>query len=86
MRLSWEEYAWDDYMYWLSQDKKTLRRLNQLIRDIQRNPFEGIGKPEPLRGDHAGWWSRRIDGENRIVYRVEGDQLVIAAVKGHYEE
>lgn len=84
MRLLWEESAWADYLYWQRQDKKTLNRLNQLIRDMQRSPFEGIGKPEPLRGDLAGWWSRRIDGTNRIVYRQEGDNLIIASVRDHY--
>lgn len=84
MRLLWEESAWADYLYWQGQDKKTLNRLNQLIRDMQRSPFEGIGKPEPLRGDLAGWWSRRIDGANRIVYRQEGGNLIIASVRDHY--
>lgn len=86
MRLLWEERAWDDYTEWLSQDKKTIKRINQLIRDIQRNPFEGIGKPEPLKGTLAGWWSRRIDDTNRIVYKTDGGNIVIAAVKGHYND
>lgn len=84
MRLLWEESAWADYLYWQGQDRKTLNRLNQLIRDIQRSPFEGIGKPEPLRGNLAGWWSRRIDSANRIVYRQEGDNIIIASVRDHY--
>ena len=62
--------GWEDYLYWQTQDKKTLRRINALIRDIQRNPFEGLGKPEPLRGNYQGWWSRRIDEVNRIVYKI----------------
>ena len=85
MRLLWEESAWSDYLDWQNEDKKTIRRINQLIRDIQRSPFEGIGKPEPLRGNLAGWWSRRIDEANRIVYKPQGDGVIIAAVKGHYD-
>ena len=85
MKLLWEERAWDEYTEWLSEDKKTVRRINQLIRDIQRSPFEGIGKPEPLKGNLAGWWSRRIDEANRIVYKPQGDSVTIAAVKGHYD-
>lgn len=85
MKLQWEEHAWDEYTQWLSEDKKTVKRINQLIRDIQRSPFDGIGKPEPLKGNLAGWWSRRIDESNRIVYRAEKDNIVIAAVKGHYD-
>ena len=68
MRLLWEDRAWDDYLYWQIQDKKTLKRINGLIKDIQRNTFEGIGKPEPLKGNLSGMWSRRIDDANRIVY------------------
>ena len=85
MKLLWEERAWEEYTEWLSEDKKTLKRINQLIRDIQRNPFHGIGKPEPLKGKLSGWWSRRIDDAHRIVYRAEGDSIIIAAVRGHYE-
>ena len=84
MKLLWEESAWADYLYWQGQDRRTLNRLNQLIRDIQRDPFEGIGKPEPLRGSLSGWWSRRIDAMNRIVYRQEGDSIIIASVRDHY--
>ena len=64
MQLLWDERAWDDYLWWQQQDKKTLKRINILIKDIQRNPFEGIGKPEPLKENLRGWWSRRIDDEN----------------------
>ena len=85
MRLLWEEGAWQDYCQWQAQDKKILKRLNQLIQDIQRQPYTGIGKPEPLRGQLSGWWSRRIDGEHRIVYRQQDDCIVIAACRGHYE-
>jgi toxin YoeB len=84
MKLLWEESAWADYLYWQGQDRRTLNRLNQPIRDIQRDPFEGIGKPEPLRGSLSGWWSRRIDAMNRIVYRQEGDSIIIASVRDHY--
>ena len=69
MKLLWEERSWDEYTEWLSEDKKTVRRINQLIRDIQRSPFEGIGKPESLKGNLAGWCSCRIDEANRIVYK-----------------
>lgn len=86
MRLLWEEKAWEDYCYWQSQDRKTLKRINTLIRDIQRDSFNGIGKPEPLRGNRSNWWSRRIDEENRIVYREKDDAIVIASCKGHYED
>ena len=84
MRLLWDEAAWEEYLSWQREDKKTLRRINQLLTDIQRSPYQGIGKPEPLRDNLPGWWSRRIDDVNCIVYRVEGDRVVIAAVKGHY--
>ncbi|MDE6714354.1 MAG: Txe/YoeB family addiction module toxin [Lachnospiraceae bacterium] len=84
MRLLWEESAWEDYCYWQTQDKKTLKRINLLIKDIQRDPFSGIGKPEPLKGNYSSWWSRRIDEENRIVYREKENSIVIASCKGHY--
>ena len=77
--------GWEDYLYWQSQDKKTLRRINALIKDIQRNPFEGIGKPEPLKGNYQGWWSRRIDKVNRIVYKIENRQIVVAQCGTHYD-
>ncbi|MBR3022956.1 MAG: Txe/YoeB family addiction module toxin [Oscillospiraceae bacterium] len=85
MKLKWDEEAWSDYLYWQTQDKKTLKKINILLTDTMRNPFEGIGKPEPLK-HRQGYWSRRIDDKNRIVYRVEGDSLVIAAVRGHYDD
>ena len=84
MNLLWTDEAWEDYLYWQSQDKKTLKRVNQIVRDIQRSPHAGIGKPEPLKGDLSGWWSRRIDGPNRIVYRLRGDTVEITQCKGHY--
>lgn len=76
--------GWEDYLYWQVQDKKTLRRVNTLIKDIQRSPFEGIGKPEPLKENRAGWWSRRIDDTKRIVYKVMAGQIVIAQCRTHY--
>lgn len=81
--MQWDFDAWEDYLYWQS-DKKTLKRINQLIKDIRRNPFEGIGKPEPLRGNLSGFWSRRIDGEHRLVYTVNDNVVVIIACRGHY--
>lgn len=86
MRLLWEETAWDDYCFWQMEDKKTLKRINALLRDIQRESYNGIGKPEPLKGNLSGWWSRRIDDTNRIVYREKDGAIIIASVKGHYEE
>ena len=86
MRLLWEENAWEDYCSWQTQDKKTLKRINALLKDIQRNTFEGIGKPEPLKENHSGWWSRRIDETNRIVYREKEGTIIIASCKGHYED
>ena len=84
MRILWDERAWEEYLSWQIQDRKTLRRINTLIRDIQRNPFDGIGKPEPLRGNLSGWWSRRIDEANRIVYKIDGDTAIIASCRNHY--
>jgi len=84
MSLLWTDEAWKDYLYWQSQDRKTLKRINQLVRDIQRSPYAGIGKPEPLKGELSGWWSRRIDETNRLVYRLKGDFIEIAQSRGHY--
>lgn len=86
MRLLWDERAWDEYLYWQAQDKKTLKRINALLKDIQRNTFDGIGGPEPLKGNLTGWWSRRIDSANRIVYREKDGAIVIAQCKGHYDD
>lgn len=86
MRLLWHERAWEDYLYWQTQDKKTLKRINLLLQDMQRNTFEGIGEPEPLRGNLSGWWSRRIDGVNRIVYREQDGAIIIAQCRGHYND
>ncbi|MBQ4592954.1 MAG: Txe/YoeB family addiction module toxin [Clostridia bacterium] len=86
MKKIWFDEAWDDYMYWQTQDKKTLKRINQLIRDIERgNGFDGIGKPEPLKNEFSGFWSRRIDDCNRLIYRIVGDTLEILSCRGHYE-
>lgn len=83
--ISWFDEAWEDYLYWQSQDKKTLKRINALIKDILRNPFEGIGKPELLKYNMTGYWSRRIDDTNRIVYRYENDTLYIISCRYHYQ-
>lgn len=86
MGLLWEDRAWDDYLFWQTQDKKTLKRINLLIKDIQRSTFEGIGKPEPLKENLSGWWSRRIDEKNRIVYFEKDTVVYIVSCRGHYEE
>jgi toxin YoeB len=78
MRLAWYEDAWNDYVWWQTQDRKTLKRINALIKDVQRSPFVGIGKPEPLKNNLSGWWSRRIDETNRLVYKVK-DEVIIRA-------
>jgi toxin YoeB len=83
-RIVWTQAAWTDYLYWQEQDRKTLRRINQLLRDTIRSPFAGIGKPEPLRENFAGFWSRRIDETNRLVYVIDRDDLVIIACHYHY--
>jgi toxin YoeB len=83
--LTWTESAWEDYQYWQNQDRKTLKRINLLIQDAMRSPFEGIGKPERLRENLSGFWSRRIDDANRLVYTMNGDDLVVIACRYHYE-
>ena len=85
MKKIWSEKAWDDYLYWQRQNKNLLKKVNLLIRDIERNPFEGLGKPEPLKGNLSGWWSRRIDDTHRIVYRIEKGNLEIAQCREHYD-
>lgn len=82
--LVFSKQAWEDYQHWLATDLKQVRRINQLIREIMREPFSGIGKPEPLKHAFQGWWSRRIDGEHRIVYKIASDQLWIAQLRYHY--
>jgi toxin YoeB len=84
VKLVFSGHAWDDYLYWQNADRKILQRINTLIRDIQRTPFQGIGKPEPLKHGLAGYWSRRINDEHRIVYKVQGDALLIAKLRYHY--
>lgn len=84
MRILWEERAWEEYCYWQLQDKKTLKRINLIIKDIQRNSFNGLGKPEPLKENLSGYWSRRIDEVNRIVYMVDDTAIKIISCKGHY--
>jgi toxin YoeB len=82
----WSDEAWEDYLYWQGQDKKTLKRINALIKDIERyGDGIGIGKPELLKYDYQGWWSRRIDDANRIVYRIENDALIILQCRSHYD-
>ena len=82
--LAWTVEAWSDYLYWQTQDKKTIRRINKLVNDTLRSPFEGIGKPEPLKANLAGFWSRRIDETHRLVYIVDNDQLTIISCRYHY--
>lgn len=84
MKLIFAEKAWDDYLYWQKADKKMLNRTNNLIKDIKRDPFEGIGKPEPLKHALSGYWSRRINDEHRIVYKVQDDSILIAQLRYHY--
>lgn len=84
-RIQWDYDAWEDYCEWQQKNRTVAKRINQLIKDILRNPFEGIGKPEPLKGNLSGFWSRRIDEEHRLIYVVENDYIVIIACKGHYE-
>ena len=86
MRKTWTDRAWDDYLYWQTQDKKTLRRINQLLQDISRNGYAGMGKPEPLKHDLTGYWSRRIDEVNRLVYRISDDVIEVLQCKGHYKD
>lgn len=83
-RLVWTAAAWEDYLYWQTQDRKTLKRINLLLQDALRNPFSGIGKPEPLRENLSGFWSRRIDDTHRLVYTVAGEDLAIVACRYHY--
>jgi len=85
LRKIWSDKSWDDYLYWQKHNKNMLKKVNQLIRDIERNPFEGTGKPEPLKNNLSGWWSRRIDNTHRLVYRIEKGNLEIAQCREHYE-
>ncbi len=84
MKLLFSENAWEDYLFWQKTDKKTLKRINKLIKDIQRNKYEGIGKPEALKHNLSGFWSRRITNEHRIVYKIENNSVLIAQLRYHY--
>ncbi|MGK7953309.1 MAG: Txe/YoeB family addiction module toxin [Xenococcaceae cyanobacterium] len=85
-KLAWGSKAWQDYLYWQVQDKKTLKRINRLIQDTLSHPFEGIGKPEPLKENLSGFWSRRIDETNRLIYAVDDNYLTIISCRYHYEK
>ncbi|MCL2805325.1 MAG: Txe/YoeB family addiction module toxin [Treponema sp.] len=80
------EKAWENYLYWQKHDKNMIKKINQLVKDIERTPFDGLGKPEPLKNNLSGWWSRRIDDTHRIVYRIENGSLEIVQCKDHYDE
>ena len=86
MRITFSKNSWEEYTSWQVEDKQILRKINELIKDIQRHPFEGIGKPEPLKYDLAGFWSRRIDREHRLVYQVINDELLIYSCRYHYDK
>jgi len=85
MKLCFVDESWEDYLYWQKTDKKILARINKIIKDIQRSPHEGIGKPEPLKHKYRGFWSRRIDSEHRLIYRVVDDEIQIAKCRHHYD-
>lgn len=84
MLLAWHPQAWNDYLAWTGQDKKITRKINGLLKEIMRSPYAGLGKPEALSANYSGWWSRRIDECNRLVYKIDGDTCIIAHCKGHY--
>lgn len=86
MNVTFSKNAWEDYTLWLTEDKKMLKKINDLIKDIQRTPFEGRGKPEPLKYELSGYWSRRIDREHRLVYQVSGSEILIYSCKYHYDK
>jgi toxin YoeB len=86
VRKLWTDEGWDDYLYWQTQDRKTLKRINDLLKDIERNGNQGIGKPEPLTGNFSGWWSRRIDEKNRLIYRVIDNHVEILQCGEHYTD
>ena len=86
MSKLWQDEAWDDYVYWQSQDKRTIRKINKLLQDIERNGYKGTGKPEPLKGDLSGFWSVGIDEKNRIVFRVEDGKIEIIQCGSHYRD
>lgn len=84
MNLTFTPSAWEDYLWFAQHDRALLRRINQLLQEIRRSPFEGVGKPEPLKGDLSGYWSRRINAEHRLVYTVKSDSVVVVACRYHY--
>ena len=84
MKKTWDDDAWEQYIYWQTQDSRTLKKINKLLQDIDRGGYEGLGKPEPLKGNWAGYWSREIDKKNRIVYRIENGVIIIAECGSHY--
>lgn len=86
MNIQFYENAWDQFIYWQTQDRKTLKKLNKLIEDINRNGNEGLGHPEPLKGDLSGFWSREIDEKNRLIYKIEDDCIKIYQCKNHYDD
>ena len=86
MKIVFSKNSWEDYLSWQTEDKKMLKKINELIKDIQRTPYTGIGKPEPLKFDLTGLWSRRIDREHRLVYQVIGDELLIYSCRYHYDK
>lgn len=85
MKFVFVDESWEDYLYWQKTDKKILNRINELLKDISRNSFSGIGKPEPLRHKYSGFWSRRINHEHRLIYQVKGDEILIAKCRFHYD-
>lgn len=86
MNKAFTDIGWEDYLYWQTEDRKTLRKVNTLLKDIERNGNEGIGKPEPLTGDLSGFWSRRINQKDRLIYALEMDQIIIIACRYHYDD
>jgi toxin YoeB len=86
MNKTWSDKSWEHYVYWQNQDKKTLRKINTLLKDIDRNGYDGMGKPEKLKGNWAGWWSLHIDEQNRLIFRIRDNIIEIAACLGHYDD
>ena len=86
MKKTWDEEAWEDYIYWQEHDRKIVKKINSLIKDIERHPFTGLGKPEPLKNNLQGYWSRRINDKDRLVYKVSDNDMMIAQCKTHYED
>ncbi len=84
MKKVWDDSAWDDYLFWQKTDKKMLNKVNELIKNCERSPFSGLGKPEPLKENLKGYWSRRIDKTHRLVYKIEGDTIIISQCRFHY--